>query len=105
MRLTIYHTAFHPAYFTQSCEKGPRNGTILANGKIISPIPFQKRTTSGGCSQFPKNFSGKLPFHLTSNRNLSGNRCVQVTGFFRVAFSVDGYLSQRDFVKKSSFQR
>ena len=29
----------------------------------------KKRTTSGGCPQFPKIFSGKLPFHLTSNRN------------------------------------
>ena len=23
MALTIYYTAFHPAYFTRSCEKGP----------------------------------------------------------------------------------
>ena len=29
----------------------------------------KKWTTSGGCPQFPKRFSGKLPFHLTSNRN------------------------------------
>ena len=29
----------------------------------------KKRTTSGGCPQFSKRFSGKLPFHLTSNRN------------------------------------
>ena len=29
----------------------------------------KKRTTSGGCPQFPKRFSGKIPFHLTSNRN------------------------------------
>ena len=29
----------------------------------------KKRTTSGGCPQFPKRFSGNLPFHLTSNRN------------------------------------
>ena len=43
MGLTIYHTVFHPAYFTQSCEKGPGNGTILANGKIISRIPFQTK--------------------------------------------------------------
>ena len=27
----------------------------------------KKRTTSGSCPQFPKRFSGKLPFHLTSN--------------------------------------
>ena len=26
--------------FTQSCEKGPGNGTILTNGKGISQIPF-----------------------------------------------------------------
>ena len=75
MGLTIYHTAFHPEYFTQSCEKGPRNGTILANGKIISRIPFQTKKEDylwdRGCSQFPKRFSGKLPFHLTSNRNLA----------------------------------
>ena len=30
---------------------------------------LKKRTTSGGCPQFSKRFSGKLPFHLTSNRN------------------------------------
>ena len=29
----------------------------------------KKRTTSGSCPQFPKRFSGKLPFHLTLNRN------------------------------------
>ena len=41
MALTIYYTAFHPAYFTRSCEKGPGNGRILANGKSISRIPFR----------------------------------------------------------------
>ena len=41
MALTIYYTAFHPAYFTRSCEKGPGNGRILTNGKSISRIPFR----------------------------------------------------------------
>ena len=41
MALTIYYTAFHPAYFTRSWEKGPGNGRILANGKSILRIPFR----------------------------------------------------------------
>ena len=41
MALTIYYTAFHPTYFTRSCEKGPGNGRILTNGNSISRIPFQ----------------------------------------------------------------
>ena len=41
MALTIYYTAFHPAYFTRSCEGGPGNGMILTNGKGISRIPFR----------------------------------------------------------------
>ena len=41
MALTIYNTAFNPAYFTRSCEKGLGNGRILANGKSISRIPFR----------------------------------------------------------------
>ena len=71
MVLTIYHTAFHPAYFTRSCEKGPGNGRFSQMVKGISEFHSErkKRTTSGGCPQFPKRFSGKLPFHLTSNRN------------------------------------
>ena len=64
MALTICYTAFHPAYFTRSCEKGPGNGRILEFRS-----ERKKRTTSGGCPQFPKRFSGNLPFHLTSNRN------------------------------------
>ena len=41
MALTIYHTAFRPAYFTRSCEKGPGNARVLANGKSISRILFR----------------------------------------------------------------
>ena len=43
----------------------------LANGKEISTIPFrtEKRSTSEGTPQFPNGISGKLPYHLTSNRN------------------------------------
>ena len=41
MVLTIYYTAFHLAYFTRSCEKGPGNGRIFANGNSISRIPFR----------------------------------------------------------------
>ena len=64
MALTIYYTAFHPAYFTRSCEKGPGNGRFshsIPNGKRGLPLEVVKKSA--------KRFSGKLPFHLTSNRN------------------------------------
>ena len=57
--------------FTRSSEKGPGNGTILANGKGTDPefhSERKKRTTSAGCFQFPKRLSGKLPFHLTKTK-------------------------------------
>ena len=44
----------------------------LANGKEISAVPFRagkKRSTAEGTPQFPNGISGKLPYHLTSNRN------------------------------------
>ena len=44
----------------------------LANGKEISAVPFRtekERSTSEGTPQFPNGISGKLPYHLTSNRN------------------------------------
>ena len=71
MALTIYYTAFHPAYFTRSCEKGPGNGRFSQIVRAFREFRSKrkKRTTSGACPQFPKRFSGKLPFHLTSNRN------------------------------------
>ena len=71
MALTIYHTAFHPAYFTRSCEKRPGNGRFSQMVRAFREFRSErkKRTTSGGCPQFPNRFSGKLPFHLTSNRN------------------------------------
>ena len=71
MALTIYYTTFHPAYFTRSCEKGPGNGRFSQMVRAFREFRSErkKRTTSGGCPQFPKRFSGKLPFHLTSNRN------------------------------------
>ena len=71
MALTIYYTAFHPAYFTRSCEKGPGNGRFSQMVRAFREFRSErkKRTTSGGCPQFRKRFSGKLPFHLTSNRN------------------------------------
>ena len=71
MALTIYYTAFHPAYFTRSCEKGPGNGRFSQMVRAFREFRSgrKKRTTSGGCPQFPKRLSGKLPFHLTSNRN------------------------------------
>ena len=31
---------------------------------------WKKRSTSEGTPQFPNRISGKLPYHLTSNRNL-----------------------------------
>ena len=71
MALTIYYTACHPAYFTRSCEKGPGNGRFSQMIRAFCKFRSErkKRTTSGGCPQFPKRFSGKLPFHLISNRN------------------------------------
>ena len=43
----------------------------LENGKEISAVPFrtEKRSTSEGTPQFPNGISGKLPYHLSSNRN------------------------------------
>ena len=43
----------------------------LRNGKEILVVPFRtkKRTTSEGTPQFPNGISGKLPYHLTWNRN------------------------------------
>ena len=71
MALTIYNTAFHPAYFTGSCKKGPGNGRFSQMVRAFREFRSErkKRTISGGCPQFPKRFSGKLPFHLTSDRN------------------------------------
>ena len=70
MALTVYYTAFHSPCFTRSCEKGHGNGRILANGKSISRIPFRtEKQDYEGCPQFPKRFSGRLPFPFTSNRN------------------------------------
>ena len=42
----------------------------LANGKEIPPFRSErkKRSTSEGTPQFPNGISGKLPYHLTSNR-------------------------------------
>ena len=40
MALTILLLRIPSGMFTQSCEKGPGNGTILTNGKGISQIPF-----------------------------------------------------------------
>ena len=41
MALTILLFAIPSRIFTSSCEKRPGNGTILANGKGISRIPFR----------------------------------------------------------------
>ena len=43
MALTIYHTAFHPAYFTRSCEKGPGNGRFSQMVKGISEFHSERK--------------------------------------------------------------
>ena len=48
MALTIYHPAFHPAYLLDLVKKGHGNGTILANGKGISRIPFRTEKEDDG---------------------------------------------------------
>ena len=64
MTLTIYYTAFHPAYFTRSCEKGPGNGRFSQMVREFREFRSErkKRTTSGGCLPFPKRFSRKIVF-------------------------------------------
>ena len=74
MALTIYYPASHPAYLLDLVRKGlETERLILANGKEFPEFRSERKkwTTSGVCPQFPKRFSGKLPFHLTSNRNFS----------------------------------
>ena len=70
MALTIYYTAFHPAYFTRSCEKGPGNGRF-ANGKGISRIPFrmEKEDYLWRLSTISENIFRKIafPFDLKPN--------------------------------------
>ena len=61
--------------------KGPGNGKLK---QMVRKFPTfrserKKRTTSGGSPQLPNGFFGKLPFHLTLNRNfrifwLNGSR-------------------------------
>ena len=68
MALTIYYTAFHPTYFTRSCEKGPGNGRILANGKSISRIPFrtEKEDYLWRLSTISENIFRKIAFLFDS---------------------------------------
>ena len=60
MALTIVLPGIPSSIFTytRSCEKGPGNGTILANGKGISEFhsEWKKRASSGDFPQFPKSF-------------------------------------------------
>ena len=56
---------------TRRSLKGPGNGKLK---QMVRKFPTfrserKKGTTSGGSPQFPNGFSGKLPFHLTLNRN------------------------------------
>ena len=58
----------------------------------------KKRTTSGGSSQFPNGFSGKLLFHLTFNRNfrifwLNGKHPRGTPLFFRSEWNVGNFLT------------
>ena len=55
MALTIYYTAFHPAYFTRSCEKlkGLETEGFSQMARAFREFRSErkKRTTSGGCPQ------------------------------------------------------
>ena len=70
MALTIYYTAFYPAYFTRSFQ-WPGNGRILANGKSISRILFrtEKEDYLWRLSTIFEKIFRKIAFHLTSKRN------------------------------------
>ena len=63
MALTIYNTAFHPTYFTRSCEKGPGNGRILANGNS-GCLPFSQRIRK---FRFEVKWKGNFPENLFGN--------------------------------------
>ena len=71
MALTIYYTASIPHNLLDLVRKGLETEGFLQMVRAFREFRSErtKRTTSGGCLQFPKRFSGKLPFHLTSNRN------------------------------------
>ena len=68
MALTILLLRIPSSMFTRSCEKGPGNGTILANGKGISRIPFQteKEDYLWRLSTISEKILRKIafPFHL-----------------------------------------
>ena len=67
MALTIFNSIF------LHCFRLMRDWKLesFANGKEISAVRSErkKRSTSEGTPQFPNGISGKLPYHLTSNRN------------------------------------
>ena len=74
--------------------KGPGNGKLKQMVRKFPTFRFErkKRTTSGGSPQFPNGFFGKLPFHLTLNRNfrifwLNGSR-PRFPPFSRVRSSI-----------------
>ena len=65
MALTIYYPAFTRSH-ANFTGKGLETKLF---SQIVHRSERKKWTTSGGCPQFQKIFSGKLLFHLTSNQN------------------------------------
>ena len=49
----------------------PGNGacTLMVRNFLMFRSEWKKRSTSEGTPQFPNGISGKLPYHLISNRN------------------------------------
>ena len=58
----------YDAKFTRNCLETKRFSQMIREFPEFRS-ERKKWTTSGGCPQFPKRFSGKLPFLLTSNQN------------------------------------
>ena len=67
LRLPFIYQAFRPAV----AQKRPGNGGFIQMVRNFPPSrsEWKKRSASEGTSQFPNGISGKLPYHLTSNRN------------------------------------
>ena len=65
--LTIYLSGVSSA----NCAERPGNGGFIQMVRNYPPFrsEWKKRSTSEGTPQFPNGIPGKLPYHLTSNRN------------------------------------
>ena len=70
MGLTVYYLAFHP----ENHEKGPGNGTVVANGKGISRILFltDKVDYLWRLSTIPEKIFRKIAFPFDLESKMSG---------------------------------